>query len=54
MKRANRLNAAHVLIVGENELASGEIILRNMDTKEQSALSMGGLVKSITDRIRMD
>jgi len=53
MKRANRLNAAHVLIVGENELASGEI-MRNMDTKEQSALSMGGLVKSITDRIRTD
>ena len=54
MKRANRLNAAHVLIVGENELAKGEIILRNMDTKEQLALPIEGLVKSIKDRIRKD
>lgn len=54
MKRANRLNTAHVLIVGENELAGGEIILRNMDTKEQLALPIGGLVKTLTDRIRED
>ncbi len=54
MKRANRLNAAHVLIVGENELAGGEIILRNMDTKEQLALPIEGLVKLIRDRIRED
>ncbi len=54
MKRANRLNAAHVLIVGENELAGGEIILRNMDTKEQLALPIEGLVKLIKDRIRED
>ena len=52
MKRAHRLNSAHVLIVGENELAGGEIILRNMNTKEQHALAIEGLVKSVKDRIR--
>jgi histidyl-tRNA synthetase len=54
MKRAHRLNSAHVLIVGENELAGGEIILRNMNTKEQHALTLEGLVKSVKDRIRGD
>jgi len=54
MKRAHRLNSAHVLIVGENELAKGEIILRNMNTKEQHALTIEGLVKSVKDRIRGD
>jgi histidyl-tRNA synthetase len=54
MKRAHRLHSAHVLIVGENELAGGEIILRNMNTKEQHALAIEGLVKSVKDRILGD
>ncbi len=35
MRRANKLRALFVLIVGEEELKSGKGILRNMDTKEQ-------------------
>jgi len=35
MRRADKLRALFVLIVGEEELKSGKGILRNMDTKEQ-------------------
>jgi histidyl-tRNA synthetase len=33
MKRANRLGAGHVLIVGESELASETVVLRDMAPK---------------------
>jgi len=52
MKRANRLQAAWVLILGENELAAGEAILRNMDTKEQVVISMDQLVETVKGHIR--
>jgi len=51
MKRANRLNAAHVLIVGEDELKKGEVILRNMETKEQHSISIDGIVGNIRNVI---
>jgi len=51
MKRANRLNAAHVLIVGEDELEKGNVILRNMETKEQYSISIDGIVENIRNVI---
>jgi len=51
MKRADRLNAAHVLIVGEDELKKGEAILRNMKTKEQYLISVNGIVENIRNII---
>ncbi|GBC62345.1 histidine--tRNA ligase [Desulfonema ishimotonii] len=47
MKQANRMNAKYVLIVGENEMATGEAVLRNMATKEQVAVPIAGLVEGI-------
>jgi histidyl-tRNA synthetase len=38
MKRADRLGARHVLIVGENELAEGSVLLRDMISKEQTSI----------------
>jgi histidyl-tRNA synthetase len=54
MKRANRLNAARVLIVGDNELAAGEVVLRDMKTKAQRMVPIEGLVKTIEKTIRAD
>jgi len=51
MKRANRLGAAYVLIVGENELEQGAAILRDMATKQQTEVPLGELVKSLTDKL---
>lgn len=35
MKRADKLDAKHVLIAGENELTRDAVVLRNMETKKQ-------------------
>ena len=46
MKRADRLAAGHVLIVGDDELKKGEAILRNMKTKDQVSISFDDLVEA--------
>jgi histidyl-tRNA synthetase len=45
MKRADRLGAPKVLIVGENELASGKGLLRDMSTKNQEEIPLDDLVE---------
>jgi len=52
MKRADRMGAAYVLIVGANELEKGEAFLRNMATKEQTALPLAGIVEKIAAIVR--
>lgn len=52
MKRADRLRAKWVLIVGEDELASGKMVLRNMATKEQEEIPLEGLVEHLKSRIQ--
>jgi histidyl-tRNA synthetase len=47
MKRADRLKAEHVLIAGDNELAEGSVVLRNMKTKEQVSIPIKGIGDSI-------
>ncbi len=43
MKRANRLNAAAVVILGEDELARQAATVRHMDTGEQEEVSLASL-----------
>jgi histidyl-tRNA synthetase len=52
MKRADRLAAAYVLIVGEKELEDGAAILRNMATKEQISIPIDGLVEKVKEITR--
>ncbi len=47
MKRANKLNAGHVLIAGEKELEEKNLVLRNMETKKQYTVSMDSPVEEI-------
>lgn len=47
MKKADRSGAGWTLIVGEQELKSGTAVLRNMQTKEQVALSLADVVEEI-------
>ena len=47
MKRANRVNAANVLIVGTQEIENGALVLRNMQTKEQITIPIDGMVNHI-------
>jgi len=48
MKRADKLNAPHVLIAGENELKENQLILRNMMTRDQVLVGMDDLVTELT------
>jgi histidyl-tRNA synthetase len=52
MKRANRLGAPYVLILGENELAAGAAVLRNMATKEQTSISLNNIVGDIKPQLK--
>jgi histidyl-tRNA synthetase len=41
MELANKLNARFALIVGENELSTGQYALKNMQTGEQQSVGPG-------------
>jgi histidyl-tRNA synthetase len=43
MKEANRLNAEHVVIVGDDELSNGTAQVRDMNTSEQETISLDSL-----------
>ncbi|MFZ1985498.1 MAG: histidine--tRNA ligase [Desulfatitalea sp.] len=51
MKRADRLGAARVLIVGDAELASGKANLRDMASKEQTEVVLAGLVDALKKKL---
>jgi histidyl-tRNA synthetase len=51
MKRANKLNAGYALIVGDDEIEKGAVILRNMQTKAQISIPIDGVVETIKEKI---
>ncbi|MBL0714534.1 MAG: histidine--tRNA ligase [Desulfosarcina sp.] len=51
MKRAGKLGARHVLIIGENELAEGTGQLRDMTTREQTPIALDRAVEELTRRL---
>ena len=51
MKRAGRLGAKHVLIVGDNEIKEGKVVLRNMETKDQVSIPIEDVVENIKAKI---
>lgn len=44
LKKANKINASYALIVGEEEIASGQVTLKNLDTGEQLQVGQEQLV----------
>jgi histidyl-tRNA synthetase len=53
MRRANKLAATYVLIVGDHELENGTVVLRNLDTKAQEDVPFERVVTVVCDRIRV-
>ena len=47
MKTADRLGAAHVLMLGDQELSGRSAVLRNMQSKEQVPIPFEGLVERL-------
>lgn len=52
MRRADKLRAWHVVIVGDEELGKGVAQVRNMDSKEQVELKLDGLRESLVERLK--
>ncbi|MCX6552234.1 MAG: histidine--tRNA ligase [Acidobacteria bacterium] len=51
MKRADRLKAAYALIIGDNELARGEVTVKNMRTSEQAQVPRAGILDYCRARV---
>ncbi len=51
MSLADRLGAAYVIILGDEELTSGRAVLRRMATGEQEAVPLGELASAVAARI---
>lgn len=49
MKDADRENARHVIIVGDNELAEGKYTLRNMKASEEDSYSFKEILNKLTN-----
>jgi histidyl-tRNA synthetase len=47
MKEANRSNAKFALIVGEQELETGRLVLRNLEKSEQAEIEIEDIIKNI-------
>jgi histidyl-tRNA synthetase len=50
MRRADKLNASAVLIVGDNELDRGVALLRDMTSSEQSEISLNDVEGALLSR----
>jgi histidyl-tRNA synthetase len=53
LKRANRMNAAAVLIAGDQELEKKKVVLRDMTSHEQAEILMEGLVDGVKRQLKM-
>src|SRR3990172_4712234 len=51
MRRADKLKARYVLIMGEEELKRGAAMLRNMETKSQEEVPLQGLIVALKQKI---
>jgi histidyl-tRNA synthetase len=51
MRRADKLKAPYVLILGEEELKQGKAILRNMENKVQEEIKLKDIVSTIKEKI---
>ena len=52
MKRANKLGADFVMIIGENEIKEGAVVLRNMKTKNQLRIELDKIEEKVSEAIR--
>jgi len=47
MELANKLGARYALIVGDNEIASGQYTLKNMQTGEQQSVTVDQILERV-------
>jgi histidyl-tRNA synthetase len=52
MRRADKLGARYVLIVGEDEQRRGQAILRDMEEKKQEEIPLSSIFEEIVRRVK--
>lgn len=52
LKHANKINAKYVIIVGDDELARREAILRDMENGEQETVAIDAIVDRVTSLVK--
>ena len=52
LKQADRLKALYTLIIGDNEISSGKLILRNMSTGSQEEIPLEGVQEALIMRLK--
>jgi histidyl-tRNA synthetase len=52
LKRADKLNSSFALIFGDKEIEEKQVLLRNMQTKDQQSIPLDGLLESIIKIIK--
>ena len=52
MRRADKLEATHVLILGDDELAKGVATMRNMEASTQEEIPLEGLAEQLPRRLK--
>jgi histidyl-tRNA synthetase len=53
MRRADKLQATHVLIIGDDELAKGAAVLRNMEASSQEEIPLKEIVEKLLQRFKL-
>jgi histidyl-tRNA synthetase len=53
MRRADKLGATHVLILGEDELNRAVAILRDMKTRRQEEIPLEGIDRQVITRLEI-
>jgi len=53
MRRADKLEATHVLILGDDELAKGAVVLRNMEASSQEEIPLKEIVEKLLQRFKL-
>jgi len=54
MRRADKLKARYVLILGEEELNRGKAVLRDMENKTQEEIPLQNIVNILKEKILRD
>jgi histidyl-tRNA synthetase len=52
LRQADRMGASYVVMIGDNEAATGQVLIRNMHTKEQEEIPLSTVVLHLVERLR--
>jgi histidyl-tRNA synthetase len=52
LRQADRIGASYVVMIGDDEVAKGHVLIRNMTTKEQEEIPLPTVARHLADRLR--